>query len=106
MSRHATCYYTVQRYRHTRKRSAAMDDLEQRFVAIRQELNRLKAALASSTDEVERHNLHANINTSIRQSIQLIDQHLSRYDVLRPTHSESASTDQSAAERSVGGERV
>ncbi|HEU5102202.1 MAG TPA: hypothetical protein VFU22_24435 [Roseiflexaceae bacterium] len=53
-----------------------MDILEQRANELRAEIVRLKDALQSATNEAERFELHAQINTCIRESLALIDQRL------------------------------
>jgi hypothetical protein len=78
-----------------------MDDLHERFLVIRHEIDNLKAALQTTEDNVEQHQLHARINDCIRQSIQLIDQHLGRHNAAAG----AASADQEARQRSVGDNR-
>ena len=56
-----------------------MADIEQRFAAIRQEIDRLRTALQTSVDDAERHQLHARLNECIRESIRLVDQRLQPY---------------------------
>lgn len=82
-----------------------MDNLEQGFAAIRQEIDRLKVALQTTVDDVERHQLHAQINSCIRESLRLIDQRLGLRTAATDAASESIPTDQATSERSVGAER-
>jgi hypothetical protein len=55
-----------------------MLDLEQRFAALRQEIDQLKAALQTTTGDLERHALHRRINECIRESIRLLDTRLEK----------------------------
>jgi hypothetical protein len=82
-----------------------MDDVEQRFAAIRHEIDNLKVALQMTADDTERLQLHARINACIRESIGLIDQRLgSRNADAADVASGSVPADQAARERSVGDE--
>jgi hypothetical protein len=82
-----------------------MDDVQQRFVAIRHELDELKVALQTTTDDAERHQLHTRINDCIRASLQLIDQRLNRYNATVNAAPETIREDQMSSQRSVGDER-
>ena len=82
-----------------------MDDIQQRFVAIRQEIDELKAALQTTTDDAERHRLHTRVNDCIRASLQLIDQRLNRYHAAADATSESLHDGHAASQRSVGDKR-
>ena len=82
-----------------------MDDLEQGFAAIRQELDRLKVALQTTVDDVERHQLHAQINSCIRESLRLIDQRLGLRAAAMDAVTDNIPDDQGASERSVSAER-
>jgi hypothetical protein len=83
-----------------------MDDLAQRFAAIRHEIDSLKAALQTTADDAERHSLHARINRCIRESIQLIDQRLgSRNADAASAAPGRVPANQAPLERSVGDER-
>jgi CHASE3 domain sensor protein len=82
-----------------------MDNLEQHFAAIRQEIDRLKVALQTTVDDAERHQLHTQINACIRESLRLIDQRLGLRTAATDAVSVKVPTDQPASERSVGGER-
>jgi hypothetical protein len=82
-----------------------MDDIQERFVVIRHELDELKAALQTATADAERHRLHTRINECIRASLQLIDQRLNRYNVSADATSETSRDGRSASQRSVGDER-
>jgi len=53
-----------------------MDNLEQRATELRAEIDRLKAALLATTTESERFQLHAQMDTCIRESLALIEQRL------------------------------
>ena len=82
-----------------------MDDVQQRFVAIRHEIDELKLALQTTTDDAQRHRLHTRINDCIRASLQLIDQRLNRYNPTIDAVSETIHEDQTPSQRSVGDER-
>jgi hypothetical protein len=51
-----------------------MDDREQRAAALRAELDQLKSALLSTTDERTRHAIHRLINARICESLVLMKQ--------------------------------
>jgi hypothetical protein len=53
-----------------------MDSLEQRATELRAEIDRLKSALQTATNEAERFELHGQINSCIRESLVLIEQRL------------------------------
>ena len=82
-----------------------MDNVEQHFAAIRQEIDRLKVALQAAVDDTERHQLHSEINACIRQSLRLIDQRLGLRTAPMDAVSKHVATDQANSERIVGGER-
>jgi hypothetical protein len=82
-----------------------MDDVQQRFVAIRHEIDELKIALQTTTDDSERHRLHTRINDCIRASLQLIDQRLNRYNTTIDSAPETVREGQTPSQRSVGDER-
>jgi hypothetical protein len=82
-----------------------MDKVEEHFAAIRQEIDRLKVALQTTVDDAERHQLHSQINTCIRASLRLIDQHLGLRTAATDAVSENVPTHQATSERRVGAER-
>ena len=57
-----------------------MSDLEQRVTALRQDMDTLKAALQTTTDEADRAALHMQLNESIRASLRLIDERLQAHN--------------------------
>jgi hypothetical protein len=75
-----------------------MDDVQERFDDIRHRLDGLKAALATATDDAERHRLHEQINNCIRESIRLVDLRLGR----GTSTSRAERADQGDSERRVG----
>lgn len=79
-----------------------MDDVQQRFVAIRHEIDSLKAALQAAVDDTERNQLHACINDCIRESLQLIDRRLSRHIASTDSAAEVNSSDSGSHQQSVG----
>ena len=81
-----------------------MDKLLQRFDAIRHEIDSLKAALQTATDEAERNRIHDHINTCIRKSFQLIDQRLSRRTAASSVAPENV--EETTRHRSVGEDRA
>jgi len=56
-----------------------MDRHENRAVALRAEIERIKSALVIATDEAERGDLYMRLNACIRESLALIDQRLQAY---------------------------
>jgi hypothetical protein len=82
-----------------------MDNLEERFAAIRQEIDRLKVALQTTVDDAERHEIHTRINACIRESLQLIDQRLGRRYANANAAFGNTPADQATNERSVGDKR-
>ena len=83
-----------------------MDDVLQRFEAIRHEIDSLKTALQGATDDAERHELHARINDCIRESLQLIDQRLIRQNTTADTAPAAARADQAAGQQSPADDRL
>jgi predicted RNase H-like nuclease (RuvC/YqgF family) len=83
-----------------------MSDLEQRIAALRQEIDHLKAALQTTTDELERSALHIRLNDCIRASVQMIDERIEMYNTYLALGHRAASELPAAAEalreRSVG----
>jgi hypothetical protein len=55
-----------------------MADIEERFTSLRQEIDRLKAALRATSDDAERYTIHTQLNDCIRESLHLIEQRFSR----------------------------
>jgi hypothetical protein len=53
-----------------------MDSLDRRAEELRAEIDRLKTALLATTTETERFELHAQLDTCIRESLALIEQRL------------------------------
>lgn len=82
-----------------------MDNLEERFAAIRQEIDRLKIGLQTAVDDAERHEIHTRINACIRESLHLIDQRLERRYVNTNAAFGNTPADQAINERSVGDKR-
>jgi hypothetical protein len=78
-----------------------MPDLETRVAAIRQEMDRVKAALETARDEAERRLLHMRLNECIRTSIRLIYERLEVYDAYL-AGGQQASQGTPPLERSVG----
>jgi hypothetical protein len=56
-----------------------MDRHEDRAVALRADIERIKSALLITTDEPARGDLHMRLNACIRESLALIDQRLQAY---------------------------
>jgi hypothetical protein len=87
-----------------------MSDLERRVTALRQDIDSLKSALQTTTDEAERAALHMRLNESIRASLRLIDERLQAHNAYLAEKHRSASHRSGATtakrehlqERSVG----
>jgi hypothetical protein len=77
-----------------------MSDLDQRMVALRTEIDRLKAALQTTTHEAERAALHMRLNDCIRASLRLIDERLLAYNAY--LREKQHRTSEPLRERSVG----
>jgi hypothetical protein len=77
-----------------------MSDLDQQVATLRTEMDRVKAALQTTTDEAERAALHMRLNACIRASIQLIDERIQAFDAYLRARQQSAP--EPLRERSVG----
>src|SRR5215510_5650724 len=79
-SRHVVCCITARAISHSPSGGRAMSDLEQRVTALRHDIDALKAALQTTTDEADRAALHMRLNESIRASLRLIDERLQAHN--------------------------
>jgi hypothetical protein len=79
-----------------------MDDVQQHFLAIRHEIDSLKAALQTAVDDAERHRLHTRINDCIRESLQLVDRRLNRHITGTDSAAEVNASDRASRQRSIG----
>ena len=80
-----------------------MSDLEQRVAALRAEMDGLKAALQTATDEAERCELHMRLNDCIRASMRLIDERIQACTAyLQDKQRRTAAEHETLYERSVG----
>ena len=77
-----------------------MSDLDERVVALRAEIDRLKAALQTTTNEAERVALHMRLNNCIRVSMRLIDERLQVFNTY--LREKQRPTAELLRERSVG----
>jgi hypothetical protein len=77
-----------------------MSELDQRVVALRTEIDHLKATLQTTSNEEQRAALHMRLNDCIRASIRLIDERIQVFDTYM--QEKRRGTSEPLRERSVG----
>ena len=60
-----------------------MNQTDERLLALRTEIDQVRAALGATTDDREWQRLWAHLNACFRESMQLVEQQIYRYEAAR-----------------------